>query len=147
MKRFGSSGLLLSSTQRTVGSLVVAILFVFGLGCEEEVQEAATQEEASPRTVELEGVVQDIFGQPLAGVTVSAEDGSAQSKTDEEGAFSIDVHRLKISPLEIYKDGYSMERVETRAPLLNGDPIELFPLPPDREGAYRLGEEGWSPCR
>lgn len=128
---------------RLVGSLLVLMLLVFALACEEEVQEEPTEERPAARTVELHGEVHDIFGQPLEGVTVSAEDGSAESVTDEEGAFSIDVHHLKMSPLDIYKEGYTMERVETRNRLKNGDPIELYLLPPDREGAYRLGDEGW----
>ena len=87
----------------------------------------------------IEGVVQDIFGQPISGVNIGIENTTFSATTDASGKYSIDYAPGQLR-LEYSRKGYTTEDLalniqqKVRYPVKT---IKLHPVP-DQEGIYYI---------
>jgi hypothetical protein len=95
----------------------------------------------------VQGVVKDIFGQPIEGATVLVEGVLEQRITDAQGAFSFPRQKTDMR-ITAGKKGYIKDTETVTPPAEEGDetpPVELalYPDPPEK-GFYEVGRDRYN---
>ena len=90
----------------------------------------------------IDGEVRDVFGKPLADVTVKVEKSRFEAMTDSSGNFSLDYAPGKFS-LVFFKKGYTTRKLSLDISQKVYFPVEtmvLYPIP-QQEGVFYVGPE------
>jgi hypothetical protein len=125
-----------TNMKRTHASTFVLLgLLVLATSCKNDQAPGATGHEKP-----VKSVVNDPFGQPIAGATVAA-DGGASVTTDATGGFVLPYDGFKSKFFVVSRAGYTERKVTSVG---NLKPLELIPTPPS-EGVFLIGPTQYIP--